>query len=244
MIQGASLYYLAKGLYAREFFGTRELLRGLWLQVMFRFLGTENPDHIAEAQARSLSFIRGHTVAEVTQAGEDIYEESIAPRIWPGTLEIAQLHLDVGHQVWLVTAAPVEMAGTIAARLGVTGALGTQADTNDGVYTGRLEGGLLHGPAKAAAVRELAEREGFDLAKCFAYSDSHNDLPLLSLVGHPCAINPDAKLREHAAFHDWQIRDYRARRRAVRAGAWGAGSIGAAAGAFLAGQAIRRYLRS
>ena len=86
------------------------------------------------------------------------------------------------------------MAGIIAARLGITGALGSQADVEDGVYTGRLDGGLLHGPAKATAVRDLAERHGFDLARCFAYSDSHNDLPLLSLVGHPCAVNPDAKL--------------------------------------------------
>jgi HAD superfamily hydrolase (TIGR01490 family) len=243
MIQGASLFYLAKGLYQRDFFPTRLIFRGLWLQAYFRFLGKENPEHIAEAQAASLGFITGHTVEEIKQAGEEIYEESIAPRIWPGTRAIAQMHLDAGHQVWLVTAAPAEMAGIIAARLGITGALGTQADVADGVYTGRLDGGLLHGPAKATAVRDLAERHGFDLARCFAYSDSHNDLPLLSLVGHPCAVNPDAKLLAHAEEQDWQVRDYRTGRRAVKVGALGAGTVGATAGAVLAGLAIRRHLR-
>jgi HAD superfamily hydrolase (TIGR01490 family) len=209
MIQGASMFYLAKGLYDRQWFSRKAILRAIWLQAQFRFIGGENPEHIAEAQAASLSFIKDRTVEEIKQAGEEIYEESIAPRIWPGTRAIAQMHLDAGHQVWLVTAAPVEMAGIIASRLGITGALGTQADTVNGVYTGRLDGGLLHGPAKATAVRDLADRHGFDLARCFAYSDSHNDLPLLSLVGHPCAVNPDAKLLEHAEANDWQIRDYR-----------------------------------
>lgn len=83
-------------------------------------------------------------------------------------------------------------------RLGLTGALGTVAESVDGVYTGKLVGEPLHGPAKAEAVRALATAEGFDLDRCAAYSDSHNDIPMLSLVGHPYAINPDAKLRKHA----------------------------------------------
>ena len=96
-----------------------------------------------------MGFIEGHTVAELTEIANEVYEESIAERVWPGTRALAQMHLDVGQQVWLVTAAPVEVAGIIAARLGLTGALGTTAEHNDGVYTGRLKGHLLHGPAKA-----------------------------------------------------------------------------------------------
>lgn len=240
MIQGSSLFYLAKGLYERDYFSTRELLRALWLQAQFRLLGKENPDHIAEAQAASLSFIKDRSVEAMRLAGEEIYEDSIAPRIWPGTRAIAQLHLDAGHQVWLITAAPMEMAETIAARLGITGALGTRAESRDGIYTGQLESGLLHGPAKATAASQLAEQHGFDLARCFAYSDSHNDLPLLSLVGHPCAINPDPKLLEHAELNDWQVRDYRTGRKVAKVGA---GTLGAATGAVLAGLAIRRHLK-
>jgi HAD superfamily hydrolase (TIGR01490 family) len=243
VIQGASLFHLAKGLYRRGFFPTRVIAKGLWLQVYFRLVGRENPEHIALAQAASLSFITGHTVRELEQLGEEIYEESLAERIWPGTRAIAQMHLDVGHQVWLVTAAPIEVAGIVADRLGLTGALGSRAEHVDGVYTGRLTGALLHGAAKAEGVRALAETHELDLARCFAYSDSYNDLPLLSLVGHPCAINPDHRLLQHAEEQDWQVRDYRTGRKAFRLGLLGAGATGAAAGAVAAGLAVQRHRR-
>jgi HAD superfamily hydrolase (TIGR01490 family) len=243
VIQGASLYHLAKGLYRRGFFPTRMILKGLWIQAYFRFMGSENAGHIEDARAASLGFIEGHTVSEVEEIGNEVYEESIAHRIWPGTRAIAQTHLDVGQQVWLVTAAPVEVAGIIAARLGLTGALGTTAEHVGGVYTGRLNGDLLHGPAKAEAVRALAHEHGFELARCFAYSDSFNDLPMLSLVGHPCAINPDGRLKAHAEEQDWQVRDYRTRRRAARLGLLGAGAAGAMAGAIATGLAVRRSLK-
>src|SRR3712207_4178542 len=136
------------------------------------------------------------------------------------------MHLDQGQRVWLVTAAPVEIARTIAARLGLTGALGTVAEQVDGVYTGRLVGELLHGPMKAVAVRELAAAEGLDLGRCSAYSDSVNDLPMLSLVGDPCVINPDARLREHARARGWRVRDYRSGRKAARVGLAAAATAG------------------
>ena len=94
------------------------------------------------------------------------------------------MHLDAGQQVWLVTATPYELAATIARRLGLTGALGTVAESVDGVFTGRLVGDILHGAGKAHAVRSLAIREGLNLRRCTAYSDSFNDVPMLSLVGH------------------------------------------------------------
>lgn len=243
VIQGASIFLLAKGLYRRDFFSGRVILKGLWLNAYFRIMGRENTDHIEDARNTMLSFIEGHTVAELEEIGNEVYEESIASRIWPGTRAIAQMHLDVGQQVWLVTAAPVEVAGIIAARLGLTGALGTTAEHDNGVYTGRLTGQLLHGPAKAEAVRALAAEHGLDLARCFAYSDSFNDLPMLSLVGHPCAVNPDGRLRGHAEEQDWQIREFRTGRRAARLGLLGAGATGAAAGAVAAGLAVHRYLR-
>ncbi|HEU4338413.1 MAG TPA: haloacid dehalogenase-like hydrolase, partial [Nocardioides sp.] len=100
-------------------------------------------------------------------------------------------------------------------------------------------GDLLHGPAKAEAVKALAAREGLDLARCSAYSDSSNDLPMLSLVGDPCAINPDARLRAHARTHGWRIHDYRTGRKAARAGLLGAAVAGAVTGAVAAGASLR-----
>jgi HAD superfamily hydrolase (TIGR01490 family) len=219
------------------------IVKGLWLQAYFRMVGREKPGHIDDVRSVTLGFIEGHTVTEVTEIAKEVYEESIAGRIWPGTRALAQLHLDVGQQVWLVTAAPVEVAGIIAARMGLTGALGTTAEHVDGVYTGRLRGDLLHGPAKAEAIRALAREHGLDLAHCFAYSDSYNDLPMLSLVGHPCAVNPDRRLSAHAEEQDWQIQDYRSGRRAARLGLLGAGAAGATAGAVATGVAVRRIFK-
>ena len=108
-----------------------------------------------------------------------------------------------------VTAAPQDMANIIASRLGLTGALGSKACIEDGIYTGALEGKLLHGNEKAIAIRNLAETHGFDLDDCYSYSDSHNDIPLLQAVGHPCAINPDAILRIRALAEGWPIHDFR-----------------------------------
>ncbi len=240
LMQGASVFHLARGLHRRKFFTTREIASAAWKQAYFRIVGIEDPDHVASTRATALSFIAGHTVTELEELSEEIFDEAMAHRIWPGTRALAQLHLDEGQRVWLVTAAPVEIAQIIARRLGLTGALGTVAEHVDGVYTGRLVGDMLHGPAKGEAVTALAEREGLDLAACSAYSDSYNDLTMLSLVGDPCAINPDARLRAYAKRQGWRIRDYRTGRKAARAGLLAAALAGAATGAAAAGAAVRR----
>jgi HAD superfamily hydrolase (TIGR01490 family) len=243
MVKGASIFHFAKGMYRRGFFDARTIVKALWFQTYFRAAGKEKAAHVADARETMLGFIKGHTVAEIAQVGEEVYEEFVSQRVWPGTRAIAQLHLDAGQQVWLVTAAPVEMAGIIASRLGLTGALGTTAEHESGVYTGRLVGDMLHGPAKADAIRDLALEHGLDLARSFAYSDSANDLPMLSLVGHPCAINPDRRLSAYADEQDWQVRDFRTGRRAARLGLLGAGGAGAALGAVAAVVSVTRYLR-
>jgi HAD superfamily hydrolase (TIGR01490 family) len=243
VMQGASIFHLARGLHRREFFTTRELLGAAWKQAYFRVVGVEDPEHVAEARNSALSFIAGHTVTELEELTEEIFEEGMAHRIWPGTRALAQLHLDRGQRVWLVTAAPIEIAAVIARRLGLTGAMGTVAEHVDGVYTGRLVGDLLHGPAKAEAVRALAAREGLDLERCSAYSDSFNDLPMLSLVGDPVAINPDARLRAHARSQGWRVRDYRTGRKAARAGLVAATVAGAVSGAVAAGVSVRSRRR-
>jgi HAD superfamily hydrolase (TIGR01490 family) len=243
VMQGASIFHLARGLHRRKFFTSRDIARAAWDQAYFRIVGVEHPEAVANARVSALSFIAGHRVEELESLSEEIFEEAMAQRIWPGTRALAQLHLDQGQRVWLVTAAPVEIARIIAHRLGLTGALGTVAESVEGVYTGRLVGDLLHGAAKAEAVAALARDEGLDLSRCSAYSDSHNDLPMLSLVGDPCAINPDGKLREHARREGWRIRDYRTGRKAARLGLFGAACAGAAIGAVAAAVALRRKIR-
>ncbi|KAB8158309.1 HAD-IB family hydrolase [Streptomyces sp. 3MP-14] len=243
VMQGAAIFHLGRGLYKRKFVTTRELLRFAWQQTYFRLAGAEHAGHMADARDSALSIVRGHRVSELTTIGEEIYDEYMAHRIWPGTRALAQAHLDAGQRVWLVTAAPVETATIVARRLGLTGALGTVAESVGGVYTGRLVGEPLHGPAKALAVRALAEAEDLDLSRCAAYSDSANDIPLLSLVGHPYAINPDAQLRAHAREMGWRLRDYRTGRKAVRIGVPAAAGAGAVVGGAAAALAVHRRRR-
>ncbi|MDQ6640951.1 MAG: HAD-IB family hydrolase, partial [Actinomycetota bacterium] len=149
LMQGASIFHLARGLHRRKFFTTRDIVGAAWKQTYFRVRGVEDPDHVADARNSALGFIAGHTVTELESLAEEIFDEGMAFRIWPGARALAQLHLDEGQRVWLVTAAPIEIARIIARRLGLTGAMGTVAEHENGVYTGRLVGEMLHGAAKA-----------------------------------------------------------------------------------------------
>ncbi|WP_017538173.1 HAD family hydrolase [Nocardiopsis halophila] len=241
VMRGASIYHFARGLAARDLFTTRDLLRFAWGQTVFRVGGSERPDHINAAREAALAFVAGHRVDDLVELCEEIYDESMSGRVWEGALRLVRRHLEAGERVWLVTATPVELADIIGRRLGLDGALGTVAETVDGVYTGRLIGDLLHGPAKAAAVRELAAREELDLADCSAYSDSCNDLPLLSAVGRPNAVNPDDALRRRALAAGWPVHDFRRHRAALRVGV-PAAAAGALAGGLAVG-ALRRTRR-
>jgi HAD superfamily hydrolase (TIGR01490 family) len=242
LVQGSSLLHFGRGLAARNYFTYRDVVGFVYAQAKFQFIGRENSDDVAAGRRKALAFIEGRSTAELTALGEEIYDDIIADKVWPGTRDLAQMHLDAGQQVWLVTATPYELAVTIARRLGLTGALGTVAESVDGVFTGRLVGEILHGPGKAHAVRSLAIREGLNLKRCTAYSDSYNDVPLLSLVGTAVAVNPDAQLRALARQRGWEIRDFRTARRAARIGVPSALALGAAGGA-LAAVASRRQGR-
>lgn len=231
LVQGASIVHFARGLAARKYFSYSDIFDFAWTQAKFRITGKENAQDVAEGREKALSFIAGRETAELARLGEEIYDEYIADKIWPGTRALAQRHLDAGQQVWLVTATPVELAQTIADHLGLTGALGTVAESVDGKFTGRLVGDILHGPGKAHAVRALAIREGLNLKRCTAYSDSHNDVPMLSLVGRAVAINPDADLRDVAKVRGWEMYDFRTARKAAKYGASTALVVGAAGAA-------------
>jgi HAD superfamily hydrolase (TIGR01490 family) len=240
LMRGASIYHFARGLAARKMFGPGDLGALAWRQVLFRIRGAEHSGHIEAARESALAFVAGHKVTDIVALCEEIYDDTLADRVWAGARSLAQRHLDAGQRVWLVTATPVELADILARRLGLTGALGTVAETVDGVYTGRLVGGLLHGASKAAAVAALAAREELDLARCAAYSDSANDLPMLRVVGNPHAVNPDAELKAVARDLDWPVHDFRTGRRATMIALPIAAGAGALAGGVAAGVALRR----
>ena len=231
VMQGASIFHLARGLYTRDFFTARDIGRFAWQQGKFRLLGREDMNNVHEARETALSFAAGHTVAELTTIGEEVFDEVMAAKVWPGTRALAQMHLDAGQRVWLVTATPVEVASVIAERLGLTGALGTVAETERRcLHRPAGRGDPARGGQGAGRHRARRARGAATWAPARRTRDSANDIPLLSLVGHPCAINPDARLRAHAREHGWRVRDYRTGRKAVKVGVPTAAAAGALAG--------------
>lgn len=204
LMRGASVYYVGRAAWKRGLISWRDIALFAWHQ--FRFLAVgENRNHLSTARERALGLATGKTEEGLIALAEDIYERDIAPKLWPETVDLTKEHLAKGHEVWLITATPQLVAQVIADRLGLTGALGTKVEALDGVFTGALDGHVLHGDEKAAVAKIFADQKGAQLDDCWAYSDSSNDIPLLSLVGNRVAINPDAKLQAHATEKGWHM---------------------------------------
>jgi HAD superfamily hydrolase (TIGR01490 family) len=227
LIPGSSLFLLARGAYARDYYRVRDILRFAWRQAAFRMGGT-------------LDFVAGRPVDELREMGREIAEERILPRVYEGITKVIDHHRAVGDLTYLCTASPIELAEIVAKSLGMSGALGTRAEVADGRYTGRLgPQGILHAEAKAGAVADLAGEKDIDLDESYAYSDSINDLPLLELVGHPIAVNPDSELKRAAREMGWPVFELRSRRPLLL---FGIPSAFVAAGLFGAGVALGGWL--
>ncbi|SDS56025.1 HAD-IB family hydrolase [Corynebacterium timonense] len=240
LIQGSSLVLLAAGLARHRFITLRELLPALVKQLRFRLSGSENHDDIASGREHALSLVKGKSVDELRDLCAEIVDQQVLTKAYQPTIELASMHIAAGQQVWLVSATPVQIGQALAERLGFTGALGTVAEEKDGYFTGRLVGDILHGPGKKHAVAALAAIQQLDLQQCTAYSDSINDIPMLSMVGTPVAINPDRALRAHAQSAGWAVREYRRVRRVAGNRAALLAAAGVALGAAAAAWAWRR----
>jgi HAD superfamily hydrolase (TIGR01490 family) len=205
LLRGASMYHLARAAWRERLITARDIARFAWHQARFVAVG-ENHGHMKHVRRRAMQLVEGHHERDLVALAKTTFVSDIQPNIWPETLELAREHLRQGHEVWLITATPQIMAQVIADELGFTGALGTIIEAVDGTFTGELVGSLLHGPQKASEASRLAAEKGVSLKDCWAYSDSRNDIPLLSAVGHRVVINPDSTLAAHAATHDWPVR--------------------------------------
>ena len=204
LMRGASLYHLGVAAWRCGLITRRDITSFGWKQARFLAVG-ENRDHLSTVLLRALEVAVGFEQAELIRLSEEIFDTKLTRRLWPETVAVARRHLENSHEVWLLTASVQEVADVIAVRLGFTGAVGTVLEADDGIFTGRLAAGVCHGALKSEAARARATASGVDLADCWAYSDSHNDIPLLDLVGHPVVVNPDAALARYAAARDWPV---------------------------------------
>lgn len=211
ILRGSSSFLFGKAAFKKGFFNRKDFWRMAWQQARFIKRG-EKQKTLEQIRDRALALIEGHRASDLTNLTDEVYENYISPKLWPETVRIAKEHIAAGREVWLVTATPKEISEVIAHRLGLTGGLGTIVEVGaDGIITGKLVGRTLHGKAKRRAVLQLAEDRNIDLSRSFAYSDSVNDLPLLTAVGKPVAVNPDVPLRYYAKEAGWQILDFKKR---------------------------------
>jgi HAD superfamily hydrolase (TIGR01490 family) len=203
LIEGSSAIDFARASYKRGLMSRRQLAKDLMANLRFRLSGSTDAGTDALRQ-RVLDSIAGTRVVDLMRLGPDVFA-TLLPRLYPEMLEEAWEHQDAGRAIFIVTAASQEMAESLAHVLGFDGGIGTRSEIRNGVYTGRPDGPLTYRDGKPAAMREVAQREGIDLARSYAYSDSESDLPMLRAVGHPVAVNPDAALARIAREEGWRV---------------------------------------
>jgi HAD superfamily hydrolase (TIGR01490 family) len=203
LVRGSYLFHFGAFLVRRRLLTPAPLLPFLWDE--FRFVRDRDerlgmPQRVTEAV---LGLTRDRDQVELVALCRQFVEESMDRFVVPEVLESVTDLKDLGIPVYVATASPQELADMVADRLGLAGGLGTIAEVVDGRYTGRLSSPITHGSQKLARVRRLFADVGADPSMSWAFSDSINDLPLLSAVGWPVAVNADAKLREVAASRGW-----------------------------------------
>lgn len=181
------------------------VLRALWGQLVFHYLGADE-ERMAKMRESALRVAAGWDQAHVSALVEETLEEVVVPIVYAEALELIAEHRRAGRRVYLVSASPAEIVAPLARHLRVDDAIATRARVDDhGRYTGGVDF-YAQGPNKAVAIRAEAERHGIDLDASWAYSDSATDLPMLEVVGHPVAVNPDRELLKVARQRDWDIR--------------------------------------
>lgn len=185
----------------------RDVVKTAYAQFVFKRAGADE-----QSMARTRDYVaelcKGWRVDQVKQIVSETLHELIDPYVYAEAAALVEEHQAAGRDIVLVSASGEEMVQPIGAQLGVTDVIATRMKVADGKYTGEIEF-YAAGEAKVEAVRMLAKERGYDLADCYAYSDSISDLPLLAAVGHPSAVNPDKGLRREAIEHGWQILEFR-----------------------------------
>ncbi len=244
LVRGATAFWAAKQMFRRSFFGVRDLVYASAQTGRYVLLGEGGADADALFD-RAARAVAGQSLDELQRIGEDLYDAYFVPKVYRATYERLQQHIEAGHQVYLVSATPWLIAEEIARRVGAAGGIGTRVGVEDGKLSGDLVGGIIHGPGKVTAVQKVAREVGIDLERSWAYSDSANDIPLLSLVGHPVPVNPDRALRAHATQMGWpMVRAYEpfdvAKRWAITAAVAGTTAV---SGYLLVRSAARRLPR-
>jgi len=203
LMAGSSGFHWARAAYRAGLVSRRQLGADALANLRFRLRGSTD-EETDDLKARLAVWLAGRRVKELERLSPAVLA-GVLPRLYPTMLRIAYDHQDAGRPVYIVTAASQGTADMLAHVLGFDGAAGSPLEERDGRYTGRFGGTFCYGEGKPVRMRQLAAADGLDLASSYAYSDSASDIPMLSAVGHPVAVNPDAELERVAAREGWEV---------------------------------------
>jgi HAD superfamily hydrolase (TIGR01490 family) len=207
VIAKSSVLAFGRPLYREGLLSRSALLKSAYNQAVDRLRGADEA-RMERARDTMLSITRGWEQARVTGIVRETFEKIVTPIIYAEALELFEEHLDAGRKIFLVSSSPLEIVAHLAEYLGIDECIASRSGVDaEGRYTGALDF-YAYGPHKAVAIGEAAERDGIDLARSYAYSDSITDAPMLELVGHPVAVNPDRELARLARQREWEIREF------------------------------------
>jgi HAD superfamily hydrolase (TIGR01490 family) len=181
----------------------RVALKAAYAQLVFLVSGADE-DQMNRMRDHITEMCTGWDVRQVREIVAETLFEIVDPLIYAEAAELIEEHKALGREVVIVSSSGEEVVGPIGELVGADRVIATRMVVEDGRYTGQVEY-YAYGPMKAAAMREIATAAGYDLAECYAYSDSITDLPMLEAVGHPTAVNPDRALRRAATERAWPV---------------------------------------
>ena len=208
IVSRSSSLALSRPLYRAGMVSRSQLLRGAYAQMVYLLVGADERK-MERLKEGMLQLTKGWDRAQVERLVEEVILDVIDPYVYEEALDLIALHRTQGRRIYIVSSSPEEVVRPLARHFGVSGVIATRAEVGeDNRYTGILEF-YAYGVQKADAIAELAARVELDLEGSYAYTDSITDLPMLEVVGHPVAVNPDKDLRRVALERDWETRDFR-----------------------------------
>jgi HAD superfamily hydrolase (TIGR01490 family) len=181
----------------------RAALKAAYAQLVYLVAGADE-DQMNRMRDYVTEMCTGWDVQQVKEIVAETLFEIVDPLIYAEAADLIEEHKASGREVVIVSSSGEEVVGPIGELVGADRAIATRMVVENGHYTGEVAY-YAYGPAKAQAMRDLAQAAGYDLADCYAYSDSFTDLPMLEAVGHPTAVNPDRALRRAARERGWPV---------------------------------------